>query len=177
MKRPVLGFLFIVLLMAPHVAFSQQVLVVRVGVAAAESFNSVIPPNSTPRARSQRDLLVSYLNQHEPDKKNQVKVEAVALTTMDPQGIVSEAREKGCRFVVEMYLGTFSPFPENAVDPRWNYSSSERHEAPSGISYFVRDVADSTRSSGGGFSAAWRSQAAMSVMSSVYEAIVKAATP
>lgn len=176
MKVPLLGSLFLVLLVAPF-AIGQPVRAVRVGVAAHESFNSVIPPNSTPRAQSQRDLLVSYLNQHKPGKKSQVKVEAVALATMDPQGIVSEAREKGCDYVVEMYLGSFAPFPENVVDPRWNYSASEQRDAPASISYFIRDLADSTLSSGNGFSGAWRPQAAMSVMSNVYEAIIKAATP
>lgn len=178
MKRHLLGSLFIVLLIAPLLAVSQQPRVVRVGVAAEESLSSVVPPNSTIDARAQRDLLVSYLNQRKPGQKSQVRVEAIALTTLDPQGIVSEARENGCDYVVELYLSTFNPFPVNAPEGRWNYSATGQPEAPpGGISYFLRDVRDSSQSTSNGFSGAWRRQAAMSVMSSVYEAIVKAATP
>ena len=176
MKRMLLGFLLLAITVVSSLATAQQIHPVRVGVAAVESFNATAPPNSTPNTRIQRDLLVSYLNAHKSDKKSAVRVEAIALTTLDPKGIVPEAREKSCDYVVELYLGTFNPFPNSASEARWNYSASPQPEAPRAISYSIQKASDGAVPEYG-FASAARSQGAMSVMSDVYEAIVKAATP
>ncbi len=178
MKRMLLGFLLALTVASFFAAAQQQPRIVRVGVAAdEESIRAAVPPNSTPNTRIQRDLLVSYLNGHKSEKKSLVKVEAIALTTLDPKGILTEAREKGCDYVVELSLGMFNPFPESVSETRWNYSVTPQREAPASISYSIRKASDGSQGADSGFAWAPGSQGAMSVMSGVYDAIVKAATP
>lgn len=75
--------------------------------------------NSTPEVRTQRDLVVKYVNISAPNSP--VKLEAVALTSTNSDSILNEAGKIGCNFIVSLtvndpeleksYYGT-EPTPE-----------------------------------------------------------------
>ena len=140
--------------------------------------------NWTSNARSQRDLLVNYLSQHQPDKNNPLKVEAVPMTTTSYNAINAEAREKGCGYIVVLNLGSAFPGTENpSFHSPENSFQPESGVPPNGlVSYSVGFSL--LRASGSGWLAGEtysqlqpQTTPGMSVMSSVYDAIVKPATP
>ena len=105
MRRRVLGFLLVFLVVLPSFTSAQQVQqagVVRVGVVLQRSVNGPVV-NWTSNARWQRDLLVNYLNQHKPGKNSQIRLESVPLTSLSSREIYSEAHDKGCEYVVVMW--------------------------------------------------------------------------
>jgi hypothetical protein len=123
MRRIVLGSLLAFLLVLPSFTAAQQVQqarVVRVGVIAEADPGRPVA-NWTFHARWQRDLLVNYLNQRSPGKNSHLRLEAVPLTSLSSRDIDSEARDKGCEYVVVVWYespGGYS-LGEKLIDDAW----------------------------------------------------------
>jgi len=189
MRRSLLRSILVFLVVAPSFTAAQQVparqvKVVRVGVAVEQYLDHETRVNWTSNARSQRDLLVNYLNRHKPDKNNPLKVEAVPITTTSYNAINAEAREKGCEYIVRLDLGSAFAGRENpSFHSPENSFQPESGVPPNGlVSYSVGfsllRASDSVWLGGKTYSQLQpQSTPAMSVMGSVYDAIVKAATP
>lgn len=186
MKWTVSGCLLACLVMLPPIALAQPVRVVRVGVVAEQYLDQTTRVNWTANARWQRDLLVTYLNQHKPPKARPFKLQAVPLTTMTSGGIDAQVRETGCEYVVQIWYrssavhgpedspvytaeGSFQPEPgASGSQGRFSYS----------VGYSLLKGGDNTWLAGDSYTQFQpQSAPAMLVMSSVYDAIVKAATP
>lgn len=164
---------------------AQQARTVRVGVYAEEYRDHTTLVNSTANARNQRDLIVNYLNRHKPDKNNALKLEAVPITTTSYNAINSEAHNKRCEYVVRVWGNGWvrqdagnSSFhsPENSFQP-------ESGVPPNGlvtysVGFSLLRAGDNAWLDGETYSQLQpQSTPAMSVMNSVYKAIVKAANP
>ncbi len=186
MKCTVPRCLLAFLMMLPSIALAQQVRVVRVGVVVEQYLDQTTRVNWTENARWQRDLLVTYLNQHKPPKAGPFKLQAVPLTTMTSGGIEAQVREMGCEYVVQVwYRSSAVHGPEDSPV----YTAEDSFQAgpgPSGyqgrfsysVGYLVLRGADNKWLAGDSYTQFQpQSAPAMLVMSSVYDAIVKAATP
>ncbi len=164
MRHQVLDSLLVFLFVLPSFTAAQQVQqarAVRVGVVLQHSINGPVV-NWTSNARWQRDLLVHYLNQHKPDKNSQVKLEAVPLTSLSSREIYSEARDKGCEYVVIMWDNSpASHGPENSFEPETSFLEA----------YSLRRVSDGAWPPGS-VTGEW-----IPDRQALYDAIVKAATP
>ena len=75
-------------------ALSQQTTAVRIGVAVVRSDADKVSVTEA------RDRLVKALNQHKPDKKWKVAIQAVGLAESQGSNAIAEAKEKNCQFVV-----------------------------------------------------------------------------
>ena len=146
MRRTSLYCLLALLTVIPCFTTAQQVQVIRVGVVVQESPGEPVA-NWTRHARWRRDLLVNYLNHHEPYKNSQLRLEAVPLTSLSSHSIDSEAHDKGCKYVVVVWCGM-----------------------PGGYSVGEKLCDDSWL--GGSVSGVWVAEP-----QDVFDAIVKAATP
>ncbi len=164
MRRKVLGSFLAFLLVLPSFAAAQQVQqarTVRVGVVLQRSINGPVV-NWTSNARWQRDLLVNYLNQHKPGKNSQVKLDCVPLTSLSSREIYSEARDKGCEYVVVMWdNSSASHGSENSIEPETSFLEA----------YSLRRVSDGAWPPGS-VTGEW-----IPDRQALYDAIVKAATP
>ena len=189
MGRILLRSILVFLIVAPSSTTAQQVpaqhvKVVRVGVAVEQYLDHETRVNWTSNARSQRDLLVNYLSQHQPDKNNPLKVEAVPITTTSYNAINTEAREKGCGYIVVLNLGSAFPGTENpSFHSPENSFQPESGVPPNGlVTYSVGFSLLRTKGNewlaGETYSQLQpQTTPGMTVMSSVYDTIVKAATP
>ena len=77
----------------------------RVGVAVGDFWASAslsLRPNASANDTEQRDTLVRSLNAQKPDQG--VKVTAVPLTTLDPNGLVAEAQQKNCPYILVLQI-------------------------------------------------------------------------
>lgn len=182
MDRLLISCVSSLFLAASALASDQSIRTVRACVTAEPSFNSAAPPNSTTESLRQRDLLVDYLNHQKPS--HNIKVEAVALTTMDRNGFGTEARAKHCDYTVVLSLGSFNP--ELAAGVGGESSPFAAHSRPFGqdaavrrvvVMCSVQDNSNGETLPGGCSDYAPRSNAAMSVGHDVYTAIVKASAP
>lgn len=186
MRRTLLGCLFAVLVVLPSLALAQQIRVVRVGVVAEQYLDYTTRVNWTSNARWQRDLLVTYLNRHKPSKTDPFKLEAVALTTTSYRGVDPEARVKGCEYVVHVWNhssavhGPENPSvyaAENSFQPE-PYLPGNLGSTSYSVGYSLARVSDGFWVAGDSYTQQQPPSApAMLVMSSVYDAIVRAATP
>jgi len=167
MKSRVLSALALCVVLS-SLSAAQPVKVVRVGVAAEQYLNHATLLNWTGDALRQRDLVVSYLNRRKPAKANWV-IEAVSISTMDSNGVEAEALRKGCDYVVRLDLD-FSSIP------RTEASEFDDSNHGASVMYSIWRVSDGAPVASE-FAFAFRSQAAMSVMTDIYDAIVKAAAP
>lgn len=106
MKRQML-FCVMTVLLAAH-AIGQPTPVMRVGVVAGPATPTSAwltqRPNVSANDVLQRDQLVRYLSTRKPDPKHEVKIEAVPLTSLDPNKIDGEARQKSCAYVVVLLV-------------------------------------------------------------------------
>lgn len=190
MRRIVLHSLVVCLLVVPLFTAAQQapakqVKVVRVGVAVEQYLDHEIRVNWTSNARSQRDLLVNYLNQHKSGKNSQLRLQAVALTSLSYSGIDAEARDKGCEYIVRVSSGTpilhdqgNLSFHSAEATSRTDSSVPHYEWINYSAGFSLLRASDKTWLAGDSYTQLQpRSTPAMSVMSSVYDAIVKAATP
>jgi hypothetical protein len=148
MRRMVAGSLLAFLVVLPSSTTAQQVQqarVVRVGVVAQADPGGPVA-NWTSHARWRRDLLVNFLNHYEPAKKSRLRLEVVPLTSLSSRDIDSEARDKGCEYIVVVWYESPGGYSvgEKLIDDAWLGGS--------GSGEWVRDSQD------------------------VYDAIVKAAT-
>lgn len=154
---------FALFLLLGTIVSAQQIPVVHVGVIAEDSHKVGLAPNSSEAARWQRDLVVNYLNHRKPSKDSRAKVEAVALETTALTYVSSEARDKGCDYIVRLGIGS----PEQ-----------DRDESPQAVSYSIRRLKDNMPLPGTPvFVVLPRSGTAMILMSSIYDALVKAGKP
>lgn len=80
--------------------------------------------NSSPELRTQRDLVVKYLNQ--PSTNSQMKLEAVALISTNSETILSDAGKTGCNFIVALIIN------HPAVDES-EYRQKETQAETSGV--------------------------------------------
>jgi hypothetical protein len=164
MRRRVLGSFLVFLMVLPSFASAQRVQqarVVRVGVVLQRSVNGPVV-NWTSNARWRSDLLVNYLNQHKPGKNSQVRLEAVPLASLSSREIYSEARDKGCEYVVVMWDNSSeSHGPENSFEPETSFLEA----------YSLRRVSDGAWPPGS-VTGEW-----IPDRQALYDAIVKAATP
>jgi hypothetical protein len=189
MRRSLLHSILVFLIVGPSFTTAQQVpaqqvKVVRVGVAVEQYLDHETRVNWTSNARSQRDLLLNYLSRHQPDKNNPLKLEAVPITTASYNTINAGARDKGCGYIVVLNLGSAFPSTENpSFHSPENSFQPESGVPPNGlVSYSVGfsllRASDSVWLGGKTYRQLQpQSTAGMTVMSSVYDAIVKAATP
>ncbi len=92
--RPLLP---IVCLLCLH-AFAQDKDVVRIGVAVLRSGTDKVSGTET------RDRLVKALNQQKPDKKLNLRAQAIALEASQGSVALAEAREKDCQFILFSHL-------------------------------------------------------------------------
>jgi hypothetical protein len=107
LKQLLVRAILLVSLSATLSGFPQSTGIARVCVSASYTNfgrRGAYQVNSTPQVRTQRDMVVKYLNN--PSTKGQVTLEAVALTTVDSDAIPREVSELGCNFLVTL---TFDP--------------------------------------------------------------------
>ena len=75
--------------------------------------------NYSPQARYQRDMVVKYLNEVKAPTDARLRLEAVALTTQNRDGIRGEADTNGCLYLVGVTLSpvgsTFSAWTDQSV--------------------------------------------------------------
>jgi hypothetical protein len=164
MKRPVC-VLIPIFVITVGCAIAQQS-PVRVGVVAGASRATFpqagVRPNLSTNDLVQRDTLVNYLNSRKP-KAGQIKVDAVPLSTLDKNGILAEAQEKGCAYVAILDLSG---------------ADQQQPKAPAMVTYSIVKASDGQPIEGvPGFATAWASQEAQSVMSAIYSALLKAGPP
>jgi hypothetical protein len=162
MRRPLFFFLALILTATLDLASAQQISVVRVGVVAEDSRRSGMTPNASESAIRQRDLLVNYLNQQKPGKRNPVKVEAMPINTAADSYLFIEAQHKNCEYLVRLHIGS---------------AELSNQDVPQAVSYSILKVGDGKPVSTPTFALLPRDQTAMVLMGSVYDAIVKAAKP
>jgi VWFA-related protein len=92
------GTLVFILCLTCLPALSQEISVVRIGVAVLRSGANKVSVTEA------RDRLVKALNQHKPDKKWKVAVQAVGLEASEGNKAIAEAKEKNCQFVLLSHL-------------------------------------------------------------------------
>ena len=109
MRRFWLRPLLLVSLLSPlcAVILAQDATTLRIGIPPLR--NSAKQPSPT----EARDRLVRGLNHHKPDKKWNIKIEAVALSPTDPNQEMAEARQKSCQFLLSIRLSELSTSEKN----------------------------------------------------------------
>jgi VWFA-related protein len=130
----------LVLVVSP--AFSQEITVVRIGVAPLRTSAPKLSPSAA------RDRIVKLLNQHKPDKKWRLKFDAVALESSDSQKTATEARDKNCAFVLATHLTDLVTVSKYATSTSMSSGPSEVPAFDASVEYTVTRIADGAATNG-----------------------------
>ena len=153
--------MFVILLVASSIAFSQEQRVVRVGVAMMRN-----NANRSAPSELERDRLVKALNAEKPDKKLHLKVQGVALEGTNPEDAASQGDENKCDYIVYTTLielrtqgdpaqrrpGTFETNPNSQRRPQDPETAAINPEYRATVEYKLYRTGDRTPISGAPFS-------------------------
>jgi hypothetical protein len=153
--------MFVILLVASSIAFSQAPRVVRVGVAMMRN-----NANRSAPSELERDRLVKALNAEKPDKKLHLKVQGVALDGTNPEDAASQGDENKCDYIVYTTLielrtqgdpaqrrpGTFETNPNSQRRPQDPETAAINPEYRATVEYKLYRTGDRTPISGAPFS-------------------------
>ena len=106
-------------------------------------------PNYTNKDRVQAQMLANFLNSRKPGSATAPQIEAITINTLDRNGIVKEAREKGCEYSVAMDTYPASARVQQqtlpAVVDTWDqrYAATQMETLPGpGVAYTIINVSD-----------------------------------
>jgi VWFA-related protein len=116
-------------------ALSQEVRVVRIGVALLSSAQNILPAEA-------RDQLVNALNRHKVDIKQNISMHGVALDAPPGRRAITEGRDKSCDFVLYTRVEALEKASRNLQDIHGALQGQSQEVDTALVEYELRRVTD-----------------------------------